>query len=173
MEALALERPDDVEIVVAGYIQDFLHSLNIPGRIEELANVTYLGEFRSPDDLPSLYSDIDILWGCYPYPDSDDHNWRWARTNRFYESCFYQKPIIALRDSGDALVVEQHDIGPIVHGPDIGTAVEALSKITRDDLTRWQENISKLPRDVYVYTHEGEELATLLTELVEKSNVNP
>jgi hypothetical protein len=69
--------------------------------------------------------------------------------------------------------VEQHDIGPIVHGPDIGTAVEALSKITRDDLTRWQENISKLPRDVYVYTHEGEELATLLTELVEKSNVNP
>jgi succinoglycan biosynthesis protein ExoL len=168
LEALALARPDGVEIVAAGYV---LNSLDIPKRAEEFRNVEFLGEFRSPDDLPKLYSSVDMVWGCYPYPGPDDQNWRWARTNRFYESCLYQKPIIALRDSGDAGEVERHDLGPIVNGPSIEGVVDALSKITPSDLARWQENLAKLPRDVYVYTTEGDELADALKELVDMDRI--
>ncbi len=164
LEALAVARPDDVEIVAAGYV---LNSLDIPERAKKLSNVEFIGEFRSPDDLPRMYGDVDLIWGCYPYPRAEEWNWRWARTNRFYESCLYQKPIIALRDSGDAGEVERHDLGPIVNGPSIEGVVDALSKITPSDLTRWEENLAKLPRDLYVYTNEGEELAAKLKGLVD------
>ena len=170
LEALALARPDEVEIVAAGYI---LNSLDIPARAEKLSNVEFLGEFRSPDDLPNLYGNVDLIWGCYPYPDSDDWNWRWARTNRFYESCFFQKPIIALRESGDAGEVERHDIGLIVSGPRIEPVVDALTAISPDDLARWQDNLSRLPHEVYVYTTEGDELASALQGLVDLDNLKP
>lgn len=163
LEALARARPTEVEIVVAGYI---LNSLDIPARAEKLSNVEFLGEYRSPGDLPNLYGDVDLIWACYPYPASDEWNWRWARTNRFYESCFFQKPIIALGESGDASEVERLDIGLIVSGPRIEPVVDALTAITPDDLTRWQGNLSRLPHEVYIYTTEGDELATALKGLV-------
>jgi hypothetical protein len=45
--------------------------------------------------------------------------------------------------------------------------VEALAAITVDDLARWQGNLSKLSHAVYIYTTEGDELASALKELVD------
>ena len=159
LEALALSVPAEVEIVVAGYP---MNPVDLSECAKKLSNVEFRGEFRSPSDLPSLYGDVDLVWGCYPYPDPSDWNWRWARTNRFHESCFFQKPIITLEGSGDAAAVESYGIGIKVGGPGIKAAVDELSRITSDDIYGWQDNLSKLPHKVYIYTTEIAELKNTL-----------
>jgi succinoglycan biosynthesis protein ExoL len=164
LEALAIARPRDMEIVLAGY------SMNIPdlpGRAAKLDNVEFLGKFNSPRDLPALYENVDLVWGCYPRPGPEDWNWRWARTNRFYESCFFQKPIIALEGSGDAAEVERYDIGPIVPNRSVEEAVDEISKISRDDISRWQGNISRLPPRIYLYTTETDELGDFMKKIAD------
>jgi succinoglycan biosynthesis protein ExoL len=163
LETLALSRPSEVEIVVAGYPTS---PVDLPERAAKLINVDFRGEFSSPNDLPALYGKVDLVWGCYPYPDQGDWNWRWARTNRFYECCFFQKPIISLASSGDASEVDRYKIGMVIHDQSIEKVVDVLSGISPGDLTHWQDNLSKLPRNVYVYTTETDELKNALEGIV-------
>jgi len=169
LEAIALSRPSEVEIVVAGYP---ISPVDIPARAEKLDNVKYLGEYRSPQDLPKLYGNIDLVWACYPPPEVSDPNWRWAqsmcRSNRFYDSCFFKKPIISVVGSGDASEVERYDIGMIISDQRAEAVVDALSGISLDDLARWQENLSMIPREVYMYTTETDELKSALEGIAQK-----
>ena len=41
-----------------------------------------------------VYGRIDLVWACYQPIGPDDWNLRWARPNRFYESCLFQKPLV-------------------------------------------------------------------------------
>ena len=164
LESLALSRPDEVKIVVAGYP---MIPVDLVERAAKLSNVEFLGEFHSPKDLPALYGNVDLVWGCFPIPpEQDDRNWMWARTNRFYESCFFQRPIIVLAGSGDAAEVERYGIGMIVGGAGIAEVTDVLSGIKLDDILRWRENISKVPQRVYLYTTEIEELRKALGDIV-------
>ncbi len=166
LEALARSRPRDVELWLAGYQ---IKKLDIPRRASGLKNVKFLGEFRSPDDLPSLYGQVDLVWACYPWPGPGDWNWRWARTNRFYDSCLFRKPIIALAGSGDAPEAERYGIGLTIPHESVEDAVRAIAGISADDLSRWEKNLAGLNPDVYLYTTEAAELKRRLTELAGRS----
>lgn len=163
LEALALSMPAELEIVVAGYP---MKPVNLSERAKKLSNVEFRGEFRSPQDLPALYGSVDLVWACYPSPETQDSNWRWAqmicRSNRFYESCFFKKPIISVLGSGDANEVERYGIGIIISDQRIEAVVNKLSGITSDDISRCQENLTKLPRKIYMYTTEIDELKSTL-----------
>lgn len=159
LEEFAMARPQGVEIVLAGYP---MKPIDLPERSEKLSNVEFLGEFRSPHDLATLYGKVDLVWGCYPYPNPGDWNWRWARTNRFYESCFFQKPIISLARSGDASDVKRYNIGLIIKDQDVQKVVDKLCNIKAEDLETWKHNMAKLPREVYIYTTETNELKNTL-----------
>ena len=163
LEALALSVSAEVEIVVAGYP---MSPVDLSERAKKLSNVEFLGEFRSPQDLPTLYGNVDLVWACYPSPETRDPNWRWAqmicRSNRFYESCFFKKLIISVVGSGDANEVERYGIGIIISDQRIEAIVDELSGITSDDISRCQKNLSKLPHGVYLYTTETEELKDAL-----------
>lgn len=162
-------RPNDVEIVVAGYP---MKPADLPERTKKLSNVKFLGEFRSPRDLAALYSKVDLVWGCYPYPKSGDWNWRWARTNRFYESCFFQKPIICLAKSGDANEVKRYNIGLTIKDQDVQKVVDTLCSIKHYDLESWKKNMSKLPKKIYVYTTEMDELKSALEGILKSAQCN-
>ena len=154
---LATARPNDVEIVVAGHPME---PADLPKQAENYPNIAYKGEYRSPDDLATLYYSVDLIWATYP--DTDHWNFRWARTNRFYESCFYQTPIISRLGCADAVEAQYYGIGLVIEDHDNHKIVDSLRKITSDDLNKWQENIAKVPPEVYLYTTETEELEKAL-----------
>ena len=157
LTSLASERPNDVEIVVAGYP---IAPINLPQLAADYPNIIYLGEYRSPDDLCSLYYAVDLVWAVYP--DVDHWNYRWARTNRFYESCFYQTPIVSRSGCRDAIEIRRHDIGLTITDIETDMIVQRLSRIEPDDLVRWRTNIAKLPSETYLYTTEAEQLREAL-----------
>ena len=164
LEALAKAYPTAVEVVVAGRPID---PTNLPERAAGLPNVDFRGEYRSPDDLPGLYGDVDLVWGSYPYPKPDELNWRWARTNRFYESCRFGRPIIGLEGSADLVEILRLDIGMSVGGDDVRAAADRVAAVSVEDLDRWAANLRELPRAVYEYTSEGEDLARKIDTILD------
>jgi succinoglycan biosynthesis protein ExoL len=154
LEAWAVSRPNDIEIEVAGFP---VSPKNIPERAKSLANVNFLGEYRSPDDLPALYRNVDLVWGCYPYTDSDDLNFPLALSNRLYEACYYQRPIINRIGSGNGNLAEQLGIGIGVGGT-VENAIAILNNISRKDMELWRKNIQELPPSIYEYTTEAKDL---------------
>jgi len=166
LEALASSRPEELEVVVAGYATN---PKDLPERAARLANVEFRGAYASPGDLPKLYGDVDLVWACYPSPEVCDPKWRWAqavcRSNRFYESCFFKKPILTMANSGDSFDVERYGIGIVIHNPEVQGIWTSLSNITLHDWTQLKANLSRLPRSVYTYTTEAEELAAVIRRM--------
>ncbi len=144
-----------VEILVRGFNMGLK---NFEKDVESIPGITYEGPFISPDDLPSIYGLVDIVWACYPYQGNGLGNWRWARTNRFYEACFFHKPMLAQLGTEDGRVVEKFGLGICLDLSDVGKAVETILNIRESEVTEWQSHISRLPKSLYIYTNEHEQL---------------
>lgn len=56
-----------------------------------LPNVKDEGPFKNPDELPMVYSQIDIVVSTY---DIEDDNPRYAEPNKIYESIYFDTPIV-------------------------------------------------------------------------------
>ena len=54
-------------------------------------NLFYHGGFSNPEDLPKIYSNVDINVVCY---DTASMNVRIAEPNKLYESCFFKVPLV-------------------------------------------------------------------------------
>lgn len=163
---IAREMPEKIHVVVAGYC---MNPVETPDPSNLPSNFEYKGKYRSPDDLPSLYEDVDLIWACYPGPEVTDPDWRWAlsicRSNRFYESCFFQKPLISLSESGDGLVVDRFQIGLGLTDQTTDGISKAISAISPDKLLAWRRNLSDLPKSCSVYTDDLNVLASAIQNL--------
>jgi succinoglycan biosynthesis protein ExoL len=141
------------------HLQGILFQLDdLEEEVQKAAYVRYAGPYVSPDDLPAMYAQVDMVWACYPYEGTGLGNWRWARTFRFYDSCFFKKPMFVQAGSQDGRVVETSGLGACLDLGDIEGAVERILGISEKELTRWRQNISHLPKDMYVYSEEHKQL---------------
>lgn len=132
---------------------------NLERESQSLPNVEYGGPYVSPDDLGAMYGQVDIVWAAYPYQGGRQvGNWRWARTNRFYESCFFKKPMLVQAGTQDCRVVRDSGIGICLDLSDVDQAADRILAIENDDVERWVRNIDKLPSDDYIYADEHDQL---------------
>jgi succinoglycan biosynthesis protein ExoL len=133
--------------------------------IKHLENIKYGGHYIVPNDLPEMYGNVDIVWACYPYQGTELGNWSWARTIRFYESCYYKKPIFVQSGTEDCKAVNKYNIGICLPLENIESTVDSILNITHEKLSEWKENVSKLPEEIYLYSSEHKELIEKLSSL--------
>lgn len=168
LEGMARRYPEEIAVVAAGYP---MSPADLPERARGLANVEYLGQYRSPQDLPDLYARVDVVWMGYPDPRTLDPDWRWAqavcRSNRFYESGYFAKPTIALAGGADGAEIARLGIGLVLEDPDDESVVSAIRAIRDEDLRRWQHRLEALPRSLFVYTDETERLGAALRSVAQ------
>jgi succinoglycan biosynthesis protein ExoL len=160
---LADEYPGKFEFVLAGYRWT---TADVDGFLQRTRGcATYLGEYKSPTDLSNLYTSVDVVWACYPPIGPSDWNLRWARPNRFYESCLFQTPLVTRDGSCDAVDVSRLGIGAIVDKVEVGEAVIQLaSMLTPNAILGWSAAMEDVPISVYQYTNEFDILACKLRE---------
>jgi len=65
--------------------------------------IDYDGPYIAPDDLPDMYRQVDVVWIAHYMGRSST---LWNRANRFYEACFFKKPMFAQIGTQDGQVVE-------------------------------------------------------------------
>ncbi|QNM85778.1 hypothetical protein H9W90_01265 [Polaribacter pectinis] len=165
LKNLAITHENKFDILIAGYP---VNPITLPEEAKEISNIKFLGQYKSPNDLVDLYGKVDIVWACYPFPSEEDLNWKWARTNRFYESICYKKPLIVLEKSGDEQSVLDYNIGVSVPKDKVKKVVEMLNIVERNQIAEWVNNINRLPESVYKYTTEENELKKAILEIIEK-----
>ena len=122
--ALARRHADRFEVLLAGYTID---SVRLEDHLGVAPNIEFVGQYKSPADLPRLYGDIDVMWGCYPPIRHDDWNHKWARPNRFYESCTFKVPLISREGSCDAVDVARFGIGLVLSEEDPVKAADFIA----------------------------------------------
>ena len=155
-----------IEVVIAGFCMD---PSDLPERIAGEPHVTYRGTYSSPQDLPALYGSVDMVWACYPGPEQQDPDWRWAlrvcRSNRFYESCFFRRPLITMAESADGEEVQRLGVGIGLTDQSVEAVWRAVDGITKEHLEGWRQRMQDLPRSVGVYTDEPARLRAALLDV--------
>lgn len=163
LEKLAAENPDKYEIVLAGMA---VNPKDIAQRVLAYNNMIYLGEYKSPEDLSSLYGQVDIVWACYAHIGERDWNLKWGRPNRFFESCFFAKPTFARQGAHFAKDVEKYNIGKVINNHELDDVINQIKSINPDDFILWQKNLKALPTSFYLYTTESDDLARHIVEII-------
>jgi len=123
------------------------------------------GPYVVPDDLSVMYNSVDMVWACFPYQGKEAGNWCWAKTIRFYESCYFKKPVFVQTGTEDCKTVEQYGIGICLDLEKIETTVDYILSLSDAEISEWKKNINILPEHVYMYSDEHEKLITLLKKL--------
>lgn len=140
--------------------------LGLPDFEREAADtpwVEYGGPYVAPGDLPAMFDRVDVSWNAHRV--DDNNSLLWNRTNRFYEACAFQTPMVAQAGSQDGQVVAARGIGTCVDLADVEAAVNHVLQITHADVDRWRSCMERLPRSVYTENGEHSELARRIRAL--------
>lgn len=167
LRLLITRYPTKFEILLAGV--DFQKEHDLIKLSSDIDGFNYIGAYKSPEQLPSLYKKVDLVIACYPDP-TNDINWhvvqKISRSNRFYEALFFNKPLITMKDSEDGAVVDANNIGLGLLNYEYESALSSISAISTDDLCRWKKNISKIPDDIFTSHKTISEIRSKLGGLI-------
>jgi succinoglycan biosynthesis protein ExoL len=161
---IELAEKNQFEIILRGiFMPSTSHYENI---IRSLDFIHYLGPYKVPDDLFSLYSGVDVIWAAYPFSNKKTGNHVFARTNRFYESMFFKKPCIVQKNTADA--GKARLLGNIAIEIDLRNIPETLktlsAKLNSDNLKSLQNLLYSIPESHYQITTEYKDLAKCLQQ---------
>jgi succinoglycan biosynthesis protein ExoL len=153
-----------------GRVRVHVRGLNraVPGLEEEARSgegLSYGGTYAWPDDLPGMYGDVDLVWAAYPYAGEGPGNWMWARTNRFYESAYFGRPMVVQRGTEDARAVEERGAGLALDLGDPEGSVERLLGLSLEEVAAMASGARSIPESDYLYTDEHASMARLFESL--------
>lgn len=112
--------------------------------LEQYSNYFYHGPFKNPDDLPVIYSSIDVVLSTY---DIEFENVRYAEPNKIYESIFFNTPIIVSSGTFLAKKVDRLGIGFSLDPLDDKEVVFFLGALSRQELLEKENNCRKIAQE--------------------------
>lgn len=81
---------------------------NLFAELKQYANCYFHGAFVSPDDLPTIYANLDLVLATY---DVSTENVRYAEPNKVYEAMYFETPIIVSSGTFLSRKVQKMGIG--------------------------------------------------------------
>ena len=133
-------------------------------KMRSVDGITYLGPYQSPSDLPALYASVDVVWAAYPFSPEKRGNHLWARTNRFYESLYFKRPMILQKGTNDARVAAS--LGAVALAVSLESSEAAADYLTQNlskaFLLLCRQKLSEIPEEIYQITDEYQHLTCFL-----------
>lgn len=121
-------------------------------RLEMYNNITFHGFFKTPNDLPDIYSNLDLVLSTY---DTDSDNVRYAEPNKLYEAIFFETPIIVSQGTFLGEKVNRLRIGYEIEVTEQNVN-EFLNKLTVNDINNVISHIREIPKEFAL--NDGSEL---------------
>jgi succinoglycan biosynthesis protein ExoL len=160
---IADARPNDVEIIIRG-IQGSSAVEDFQQRIDARPNVEYLGPYKNPDDLASLYDDVDVTWAIDYFEEGGCSEW--LLPNRLYESGYFGVPMLTRSGTATADYVRESGIGWSIEEPVAEQAIKLIDAMDEQKYEVVSERIANLPLSAWV---EKDEVRNLIGRLVSGS----
>ena len=120
------------------------------------SSIEYSGPYKNPDDLPEMYSKINMLYIIHDLALGTNN--QWAMSNRFYDALMTQTPIVVQKGTANEKFVLENDIGISVDIYNPEESVKKLKAVKKDDLVKWHNNIARLAPHYYMLTDEYDRL---------------
>lgn len=149
LTALAERLGPKVEIILRGYPAEGV----MPDLHEALAphpDMRFEGRYKAPDDLASIYGEVDLAWAGDWY--EEGANSLWLLPNRVYEGGYFGVPAIAPGGTETATWLDRRDAGFVLDGPP-GEALPALIErlaADRAPIEARRAALLALPRETFV-----------------------
>jgi succinoglycan biosynthesis protein ExoL len=117
-------------------------------RIAGRANVRFGGRYRWPEDLASIYADVDLVWaGDFHDPGA---NSKWLLPNRLYEGGYYGAPPLAPADSETGRWIASHGFGFTLAEPLEQTLPAFFAGLGRDQIEAARARLLNADESVFV-----------------------
>ena len=133
---------EEVSFILRGY-----PTADLKAALEQLVsdnpNIRFLGRYSSPDDLPGIYSEVDLCWGFDFY--AAGGNSKWCLTNRIYEAGLFGVPLLVEAETMGGKYVERLRSGWTFREPLEETLVEFFKKVSPAEVRERQKWIRGLP----------------------------
>ena len=110
----------------------------------EYLNVKHYGVFKNPNDLPSIYKNINVVVAAY---DIQSLNERIAEPNKLYEALYFQKPIIISKNTFLADRVNDFGCGFAIDASNDESIISFIDTLDIQKLKEIESNISKISLD--------------------------
>lgn len=131
------ERADTLELHISGHSL-WLHE--ITDYISKYDNIFYHGAFKNPEDLPRVFSEMELSLIVY---DSSDYNVRVAIPNKLFESIYFRVPILASFNTALGERVRQWQAGFTVDDQSPDAIDKFLGSITREEISSVRKTMDK------------------------------
>lgn len=112
-------------------------------QLKSYSNMIFHGPFNTPDDLPEIYSQIDLVLSTY---DTDTINVRYAEPNKLYEAIYFDTPILV--STGTFLSEKVNKLG-VGYSIDVNEAnvKRFIEGLTVEGINSVINNIKKIPKE--------------------------
>lgn len=118
---------------------------------EKYPNFHNHGVFKNPNDLPAIYSQVDILLCTY---DNRDENVLYAEPNKLYEAIYFKKPIIVSCNTYLERKIKSMGIGYGVNPFDDDEIISLISSLTEECLLEKASNANLINHDTCINNNE-------------------
>jgi len=109
--------------------------------LKKYSTCHFHGPFKHPNDLPEVYSQIDLVLSTY---DVENENVRYAEPNKIYEAIYFKTPIVVSSGTFLAEKVEELGIGYAIDAMDENEIVNFVNSLTEKSIMEKVENIRKI-----------------------------
>ncbi|SMQ76026.1 succinoglycan biosynthesis protein ExoL [Devosia lucknowensis] len=160
LAGLAKEAEGGIEVVLRGRpalteFDDF-HATT-----DAAQNLSYLGTYNYPDDLPSIYSGVHFAWAVDFF--EAGQNSSWLLPNRIYEGCLNGAIPIAVSGTETAAFIERLGIGIVVPDIDVGTLRAVFDGMTPSRIEALASQIAA--QDIRHFRADQAECTTLVERI--------
>lgn len=119
--------------------------------LNQYGNCIFHGPFKTPNDLSSIYSGLDLVLATY---DVKYNNVRYAEPNKLYEAIYYETPIIVSEGCYLGDKVKQLNVGYTVDAMNEKAIMTLLEEISTDALDQKIQSIRRLGTDYAINSNE-------------------
>lgn len=137
------------EEIALHYLQHEMHfygtvddrDIEVIDRLKKYSNIYFHGRFSNPIDLPSIYSNVDILLAIF---DLKPVNWLYAEPNKLYDSIYFRTPIVVPKGTFLDDRVKEMGIGYSIDMRN-ESVKDFISSLSSDILNQKIENLNNIP----------------------------
>lgn len=142
------ERMDGrVEVVLRGR-PAYSEFDDFDGIVAKAPHVTFHGPYRNPEDLASIYNEVQFTWAIDFF--EEGQNSSWLLPNRLYEGCLYGTLPIAVSGTQTARCLQKRDIGFVLPQADADTLAALFGSLDEQIYTDAFEKLSAVDRHQWV-----------------------
>lgn len=111
--------------------------------LKKSKNFHYHGSFKNPEDLPSIYSQIDLSLSTY---DSNTINAQYAEPNKMYEAIYFDTPIIVSKNTFLERKVNRLKIGFPIDAMNDAEVTSFISSLGESNINNCISNLKQIDK---------------------------